>query len=322
MGRTNVEGGVAMERREFLAGLAAAGAAVLPGRSSSRQTAARDKRSAALARIALMTLNFTNLLKTPWQPPSPERTLDLFDLPDMYADVYGVHNIELQHYHLASTEPSYFQTLRSRIDRARSQATQLVVEFGGLNISAPDHNFLPRLQAIDLTKVWIDRCAVLACPRIMVNQGQPTQENKSYAIETLKAMADYGRSKGVKVTMETRGSGGAVRGAAPPTGGAAQVTPPSEPAWLLLNEIARAAGAYINIDMGGVAAANQEELNTALRSLLPTTSGSMHTRQSANWDLAAAIRLLEAAGYTGVYSIEARGHEGTRPVYDTILATL
>jgi len=317
-----------MERRDFLAGLAGIAAATAkPAMARVRaQSPAADRRPAALARISMMTLNFTSLLKTPWQPPSPDRTLDLFDLPEMYADVYGVHNIELQHYHMASTDPAYFQELRGRIDRAKSRVTQLVVEFGALNISAPDHNFLTRLQAVDLTRVWIDRCAVLGSPRIMVNQGQPTQENRNYAVETLKAMVDYGATKGVKVTMETRGSGGgrgnAPAGQAAPASGAPPASPPAEPAWILLNDIARAAGGYINIDMGGVGAANQEELHTALRALLPANSGSMHTRQSTAWDLATALRFIEASGYNGIYSIEARGHEGTRPVYETIVATI
>ncbi len=286
--------------------------ALAHGRLEGAGVRIRRARKIGVDRIAIMTLNFTNLLETPWQPPSPDRTLDLFDLPQMYADTYGVHNIELQHYHLASTEPSYFKALRERIDRARSKATQLIVEFGALNISAPDHNFLPRLQAIDLTKVWIDRAAVLGCPRIMVNQGQPTHENESYAVETLKAMVDYGRTKGVKVTMETRGSG-AGRGAAgtPPA--------PAEPAWVLLNDIARSAGAYVNIDLGGIGAKSQDELDTALLALLPTTSGSMHVKQNAAWDLGTALDFIEAQGYAGLYSIEARGHDATRAIYDTIL---
>jgi hypothetical protein len=306
-----------MKRREFLMSAAAVSGLAGTGRVWAQAPGA-DK--AKLARIGMMTLNFTSLLKTPYQPPSPERTLDLFDLPEMYADTYGVHNIELQHYHMASAEPSYYRELRSRIDRAKSKAIQLVVEFGGLNISAPDHNFLPRLQAIDLTRIWIDRAVVLGCPRIMVNQGQPSQENKQYAVETLKALSDYGKSKGVKVTMENRGGGGAARGAA--AAGDPPPPSPSEPAWVLLNEIVKAAGAYINIDLGGVGAANQEELHTALRASLPLTSGSIHVKQSANWDLATALKYFESIGYTGLYSIEARGHEATRNIYNTILASI
>src|SRR4051812_5257832 len=124
-----------MDRRDFLIG--AAGVAGLGTRRGVRaQTPAPARNTAKLGRIAMMTLNFTTLLKTPGQPPNPDRTLDFMDLPEMYADMYGVHNIELQHYHLASTELSYFRALRDRIDRARSRATQLVVEFGALNISA------------------------------------------------------------------------------------------------------------------------------------------------------------------------------------------
>ena len=36
----------------------------------------------------------------------------------------------------------------------------------------------------------------------------PTHENKVYGIPALKAMADYGRSKGIIVSVETRGAGG------------------------------------------------------------------------------------------------------------------
>jgi hypothetical protein len=314
-----------MQRREFL--MSAAAVAGFANTLVSHAQAPTS-RAARLDRIAMMTLNFTALLKTPHQPPSPDRTLDLFDLPEMYADTYGVHNIELQHYHMASTEPSYFRELRTRMDRAKSRAIQLVVEFGGLNISAPDHNFLPRLQAVDLTKVWIDRAVVLGCPRIMVNQGQPSEENRQYAVETLKLMVAYGQAHGVKVTLETRGGGGAAGGTAPSAGPAGSPAPPApavpdQPAWVLLHEITKAAGAYVNIDFGGVRAESQEALHTALTAMLPTSSGSMHVRQSTPaWDLATALRYLESLGYTGYYSIEARGHEATRAIYDTILATI
>jgi hypothetical protein len=42
----------------------------------------------------------------------------------------------------------------------------------------------------------------------MINQGQPTHENKVDGIRALKAMADYGKSKGIIVSVETRGGGG------------------------------------------------------------------------------------------------------------------
>jgi hypothetical protein len=282
---------------------------------------------------------------------SPERTLELFDIGEMIADKYGVHKVEFQHYHIASTEPSYLKELRSRLEKAKSRATQINLEFSGLNMSAP--RLRDRLMAIDLTKSWVDHAVLMGAQRVMVNQGaqggadsvMPTHENKVYSIPALKAMADYGRSKGIIVSVETRGGGGGGRGrgnaqgAAAPAGGATSAAPapapaapatppppamPSPEVWALLLEILKAAGAYSNVDVGGAAAKNQEELHQCLKMLFPVTAGTMHTRVNANWDLATAIKFLELdLGYKGLYTIEAgNGHEGTQPIYDVVVATL
>ncbi len=46
----------------------------------------------------------------------------------------------------------------------------------------------------------------------------------------------------------------------------------------------------------------------------------MHIKQSQNWDLPTALRFIAGRKYDGLYSIEARGHELTRTIYDAILA--
>jgi hypothetical protein len=217
--------------------------------------------------------------------------------------------------------------------------------------------------------MWIDHAAMLGAQRVMINQGSqggtdpvmPTHQNKVYSIPTLKTMADYGRSKGIIVSVETRGAGGGNRGrgagrgaegqapptapspagapavpAGPPAAGAtaaAPATPPPLPAapsvpapevWALLAEILKGAGAYSNVDVGGAGAANQEELHQCLKMLFPMTAGSMHTRVNTRWDLATAIKYLEHdLGYKGLYTIEAsNGHEGTQAIYDVVVATL
>ena len=348
-----------MRRREFLASAAATiAAAGSPTLWAQAQTPAKAKQS-TLDRIAIMTLNFQRILKVPDVQDSPERTLELFDIGEMIADKYGVHKVEFQHYHIASTEPSYLKELRSRLEKVKSRATQINLEFSGLNMSAP--RLRDRLMAIDLTKAWVDHAVLMGAQRVMVNQGaqggadsvMPTHENKVYGIPALKAMADYGRSKGIIVSVETRGGGGGGRGrgnaqgAAAPAGGApgaaaaapgatasapapaAPATPPppampSPEVWALLLEILKAAGAYSNVDVGGAAAKNQEELHQCLKMLFPVTAGTMHTRVSTNWDLATAIKFLEQdLGYKGLYTIEAgNGHEGTQPIYDVVVATL
>ena len=153
-----------------------------------------------------MTLNFQSILKVPDTQDSPNRTLELSDIGEMLADTYGVHKVEFQHYHLASVEPSYFKDMRGKLEKSKSRATQINLEFSGLNISAPQQR--DRLLAIDLTKMWVDHAVALGAQRVMINQGQPTHENKVHSIPTLKAMVDYGKSKNIIVSVETRGGGG------------------------------------------------------------------------------------------------------------------
>ena len=342
-----------MKRREFL--ISAAAVATAAGSPTVWAQNAKPADRSKLDRIAIMTLNFQSILKVPDVEDNPNRTLELFDIAEMIADKYGVHKVEFQHYHIPSTEPSYLKDLRSHIEKSKSRMTQINLEFSGLTMSAPRQR--DRLLAIDLTKMWIDHAAMLGAQRVMINQGaqggtanvMPTHENKVYGIPTLKTMADYGRSKGIIVSVETRGAGGGGnrgRGAGAPSTGSGQApstgagqapappapapAPPPAPAmpqpevWALLAEILKGAGAYANVDVGGAGAANQDELHQCLRMLFPYNAGSMHTRVNARWDLATAIKFLEHdLGYKGLYTIEAsNGHEGTQPIYDVVVATL
>lgn len=301
------------------------------------------------ARIAIMTLNFENMMRIPGQWEEPTDTLLLFDIPAMFADRYGVHNIEIQHTHFESLEDGYIKDLRARAEKVQSRFSNINLEFGPMTISAP--NPVIRAQAIDLTKQWIDRAVLLGAPRVMINQGAPTQENKQDGIAALKAMVDYGKSKGVMIGVETRGNvsgnnrgvvnpaaqagraggpggpgapaGPGARGAAaPPAPGAPLPVLTAVPNWVLLAEILRDSGALANVDIGGVGAADQGELHAALRTLLPITVGNMHVRPSPRWDLATAIQFTKTLGYQGLYSIEVRGHEGTKAALDTVLASL
>jgi hypothetical protein len=306
-----------MDRREFLIASAAGAAGFALPRPAWPQAAPAWKsvKPSTLERISIMTLNFQSLLKLPDYPDTPDRTLDPFTIAEMLADRYGVHKVEFQHYHIPSTETSYLIELRGHIEKSRSRMTQINVEFGQLNISAP--TLRDRLMAIDLTKMWVDHAVVLGAQRVMINQGQPTPDNKAKGIAALKTMVDYGKSKGIIVSVETRGGLG--------RGQTTNPTPITGPtAWPLLAEIIKGAGAYSNVDVGGAGAGNQEELHQCLRMFFPMTAGSLHTRVSPQWDLATAIRFLEHdLGYTGLYNIEAaNGHEGTQQIFDVVVSTL
>jgi hypothetical protein len=312
-----------MKRREFLVGAAAVAAAGF-ARPATAGAVARQSKQAALDRISIMSLNFERMLKVPDVQPSPERTLELFEYPQMIADTYGVHKVEFQHYHLASFEDSYLKQLRAACEKAKSQPQQFNLEFGNLNMSAD--RMRDRLLAVDLTKAFVDHAVVLGAKRVMANQGTLTTVNKDVAIATLKTMADYGKSKGIIVSVETRGSGGGGRGrpGQPPPPAIVGLPERGVPTWTLLAEVIKGAGAYSNVDVGGAAAANQEDLHACLKTMFPFTANTMHTRVSSAWDLATVIRFLEKdLGYKGLYTIEANNaHEGTKPIYDVVVATL
>ena len=318
-----------MRRREFLEVAVALGLMGYVTRSLSGRARARMQPKgdpARLSRVAIMSLSFNSILKSPSQPDSPSRTLDVMDLGQMYADRYGVHNIEMQHAHFPSTESSYLKELRERFAKTKSQVTNINLEFGPQNISAADPAL--RQQAVDRTKEWIDHASALGCPRIMVNQGQPTQENKEVAIAALKAMGDYGKTRNVMVAMENRGSGNA-RGAAPAAGSTPPAPPaaPAPPAYLLLVDIIKGSGTWANCDLGNFP--DQETQHGGIRAMLPLTDGNCHVKLNpARYDLATALKLTVELGYKGLYSIEAPGgsqgdpHEAVQRIYDVLVANI
>ena len=270
-----------IRRREFLIG-----SAVIAGAGRGRAATADP---AKLSRIAIMTLCFSRVLKSAAHPDDPARNLDLFDIPQMFADRYGVHHVEVQHSHFASTQPAYLKEFRARLAKAKSQMNQICLEFGPLNISSPEP--VLRLETIDLTKQWIDHAVALGCPRVMVNQGTLAPEVRQEAIATLKTIGDYGKSKNVKVTMENRGSG---------------------PSWDVVVEAIKGAGIYANPDVGNFP--DEEARAAGLRVMYPLSSGSSHCHYDPEkYDESKAIAISKEVGYRGLYSIEASRNNGPDP---------
>jgi sugar phosphate isomerase/epimerase len=339
-----------MNRRRFLSG-AAAGAAMAavsgvafgrgqapaptappqgPGGQGGRGRGAGSPANvpaAKLARVSLMTLNFSRLLKFPWtQQPNENQTLDLFDLPKMYQDVYGVSHIEFQHDHLVNDEqtppdPALFREMRARLDAAKVTATQVNIEIGEIPNLAGE----AREKWMTLGRKWVDAAPIIGVTRLMLNQTGLNEENKANCISVWKEIQDYAKPKGIKISAETRGTGrgrgGAQAGGQPPPT-PAEARAAARAAFLLLSEVIQAAGAYSNVDIGNVGAPDQQTLDDAIKALYPTSSGNMHIKSSPNWDIGAAVRFTESLGYRGLYSIEVNGHAAVRQVYAIILANV
>lgn len=345
-----------MQRREFLIA-----AGTVAGLGLGRFALAQPARNpAVLARIAIMSLSFQPILRNanmetatanasqnvPANQPELPRTLELMDIGQVCADRWGVHNVEMQHTHFPSTDDSWLREFKARLARSKSQISNINLEFGDMNISQT--NTILRLQAIDLTKKWIDHAVTLGSPRVMINQGPLVPETKTIAIAALKAMGDYAKTKGIKLGIENRGS------YLPPPGAIAMAVTPSlpgappavgmpptgvalgEPAYLLLVDVIKAAGTNTNCDMGNFA--NQQLQHEGIRAMLPLSGGNTHVKMNTKrYDLAAAIKLANALGYKGLFSIEANAnltdnpntpdmgkdpYENVQKIYDVLVASL
>ena len=277
-----------------------------------------------LARISHMQLQFNMYLRPTGAnaTPTPDQTLTVFDLPKMYVDYYGVRAIEYQHGNIiqSETDPAFIKQLKAKLDEAGVTMSQINLEIGQEAISNEDPGM--RQKAIEHVKQWIDIANQYGCKRVMINQQQAMlyKERKADAIATMKAMADYGRPKGVMISVETRGGNQPTR----MIDGKAVPQDLGMKPWEFMADIIEAAGANSNCDIGNVGAMNQEELHACIKRWHPTSSGNMHVKSSPFWSIALAVRYAESLGYRGRYALEINnaGHPAIRLAYNEILANV
>ena len=115
-----------MTRRDFLGSAALASAVARTGFGQSTMQAKLD-------RVAIMSLCFSSVLKSPAAPADKNRTLEVMDLPQLIAERYGVHYVEMQHSHFLSTELSYLKDFKERVRKAKCKMNQINIEFGPLD---------------------------------------------------------------------------------------------------------------------------------------------------------------------------------------------
>lgn len=268
-----------------------------------------------LARVSLMQLNFNALLVpgNPQATPTPQQTLTLFDLPRVYVEHYGVHNIEFQLDRVvrSETDPAFIKELKAKLDEYKMTMTQINMEIGAAQGMTADA--AGRRTGIDRLKKWVDIANQYGCKRLMLNQNQNMlfKERRADAVAYMKEVADAGRPSGVMFSVETRGA----------TSPELQANLGMK-AWEFMIGIIEEAGAHSNVDIGNVGAQDQAELNACIQRWLPRSSGNMHIKSSPNWDIGKAVAHAESIGYKGYYSIEVGAWAGQRMVYNQILANI
>ena len=276
-----------MRRRKFLIG--SIGAAATASSGVSQDIVIMSK----LNRIGAMSGNFSDLLTqvTNWSQPATPGKLDILDFPDMLADRYGIHNVEVEDRHFLSLETAYYEKFHARLQKAKSRMINIDLELddigyrGTITPCSPDPHI--RAHAIELTKQWIDRAALIECPSVMINQGRTWGDDLTPIIDALKLLRDYGEPKNVAIIMEERG--------------------PSIPIDTLVKVI-QESGTHANPDMGNWK--DEQSMERGLRLMYPLALTVSHVKWNPDrFSLATAIAISREMGFKGIYSLETGGPE-------------
>jgi hypothetical protein len=270
-----------MNRRQFLFNSAAAAVYMGRGRAQAADT---------LEHVAVMTSYFGTRMPDirDHGAPKVKKDLDLRDFPDMIADHFHIHNVEVQQMYFPEDGLSaYLTDFRSRLRKAKSRVTNMPLEFddqgtpGIISICSPD----PKIQqhTIEMTRQWVDHAAFLGSPSIMINQGSKLESGKlGPAMEGLKTIVAYGRSKNIAILVENRGT-----------------TAPE-----VLAELIKATGSYSNPDIGNFT--DEDARERGLRLLYPLSHGNTHVKiMPERYDFAKILAISKEMGFKGHYSIEA-----------------
>jgi hypothetical protein len=272
-----------LKRRDFLIGsIAAASAACGAPKSVAQDIVTMSK----LERVGAM-VNFPGLKETrDWSQPAPPGEVDIMDVPDLLAHRYHIHNVEVQQFHFLSMEPSYYEQFLGRLKKANSRMVDMPLELdtsgysGTISPCSSDPQI--RAHAIELTKQWIDRAAMIECPSVMVNQGHTVAADPDSAIEGLKIVKEYGESKNVAVIMEERGRDIPID---------------------TLVRVIKESGIYANPDMGNFG--DEQATENGLRLMYPLAKTVSHVKYNPErFSLEIAVAISKEMGYRGVYSIE------------------
>ena len=194
-----------MTRRQLLASL------LIPASLSAQTKRRRRIHGAApppskLDRIGVSSRSFHSLFDAPGAVPATGERLVLLDFPQMIADRYRIHNLELAASHFASIEPAYIIELKSDLLASHSRVINLTVDVGDIKAGGglSDPAASVRDKAIGAAKDWIDVARQAGARSVSCDPGALDSANTPNALASYRLIAAYGRSKGIMVLVESR----------------------------------------------------------------------------------------------------------------------
>lgn len=314
-----------MLRRDFLAGLTAAGASAGLGGGGNAFAYTTKKHHGPSAppkqdRIAISTWSLRNYFRATREADFslPGPMVVLLDFPGMIIEKYNIHHLEVCASHFPSTEQAYLRELKYTLTHARSTIVNLVVDIPECGrdgtFSDPDHE--TRAAAVDAVKSWVDIAHTLGVKSARVSPGKVDPENLAPSAESYKAVAIYALSKGVHVNVENMRDFGSER---------------PEDLVKLLSLVGEARVAALP-DFGTFP--DEPTREKGLKLLFGYTQILCHAKGlefdtegvETAYDFARAMEISKRAGFRGVYSIEFEGsgdpYLGIQKTFDELMKYL
>lgn len=302
-----------MNRRSFLSSLSVG---IVAGPAMARRLV---RQPAVPPQIGISSWSFhTYFPKTRWDAPVPPGgDMNLLDFPEMVADQYGVHAIEIVAPHFAETTPSYLAELKRRLQRAHVRLVNIPADIDGLwdqpGLSDPDDG--KREAALKSYLPWVDVARTMGAASIRCDPGKIRPEHLEVTVDSYRRLADYGRSRGVRILIENHGGVGS-----------------EHPAQLTrIFRAIRGREVAALPDFGNFP--NDATRWRGLEALLPYAATVCHAKDRSHEngkkvtvDLTRCVAMARKAGFQGVYSIEYEGsldpHVGVARVVGELKAAL
>ena len=132
----------------------------------------------------------------PTRPIAPG-ALSLLDLPARLA-AFGLHKVEICHFHLPSREPAYLHQLRDALARANVTLWQLLIDAGDITHPTQAEEEIAWIEG------WLDVAGMLGATRARVSGGraEPSRAALTLSHAGLERLADYAAQRGVRLMTE------------------------------------------------------------------------------------------------------------------------
>jgi L-ribulose-5-phosphate 3-epimerase len=258
-----------------------------------------------LQRVCVSSWSFHTSFEKDRANPS-KVLMDVRDFPEMVADRFHVHNVEVILPHFGTADPALVADFKAALARAHSRLVNMPLDFGVLwnkaAISSTDT--AERDAALALYRRGIETAHQLGSPSVRCDPGAVNLADPSLTVDAYRRLSAHARPLGIEVVVENHGEIG------------------RRPDVLVA--ILKAAELRALPDFGNFP--DQETRERGLRALFAVAGGVAHAKLRDGQDFAGCMRIARESGFNGVFSVEAGGQADpyveVQTIIDAVVANL